>query len=361
MKLVRLARALLLVVAATTAIAGDSAQLPSPALTAEVTARRMTQAVRVYSGLPQAAPADRYLAGFALMELHRPEDAEPLLRAAKDAGFRPWPGWPGTDTLLGRAATARELLPPLRSESDAVKVHAGTPTRWSRPVLAAIPEFEAVGRSIFGKDLPHVRLALFADRKVYDRFFEAVFGMPPVTAWQDGTGSTNIVLYCETDRDGATTRAAGDPETVGSVRHEFGHAWMTSYLMERYGREWASADLRRPWFGEGLADYVASLRERAILARCSEWLREKAPTVKRPTYDEISDYAGFYEKGDPDVHYWISTALFAQIVGDRKTAPATIRAILDATGRTGDVDASVKAVTGKDPRREFDRIAALFW
>jgi hypothetical protein len=341
------------------ATAGDSADSK---LLPEVAARRLTQAVSVFSGLPKPGPDDHYLAGFALMELHRPEEAEPRLRAAKDAGFSAWKGWPGVDALLDRVATVRELLPPSRSASDTITVHTGAPTAWSTPVLHAIPKFEEVGRSIFGKDLPRLRFALFADRKVYDRFFGALFGVSAATAWQDGTGTTNVVVYCATDRHGNVTRAAGDPETIGCVLHEFGHAWFGTYLMDRHGREWLAPAMRRPWLDEGLADFVASLREPAFLDRRAEWLRDKsANKVARPEFAEIADYAAFYEKGDPDVHYWMSALLVAELLGPRDRAPATIRRILDAAGASGDVDEAVRTVTGKDPRKVFAEVIRRFW
>src|ERR1041385_2412367 len=294
-------------------------------LMSAVTERRLSEAVQVFSGLARPTATDQYLTGFALMELPAPQEAAAHLRAAQEAGFQVWKGWPEVDALLDRVRTCGRLAPPHRALSipePAIAVYAGPPTAWSAPVLAAIPEFEAVGRRIFGKDLPPLRFYLFAERKEYDRFFEALFGVPVSTAWQDGTGTLNVVVYCETDRRGRTARAAGAPETLGCVLHEFGHAWFGTYLMHRHGKEWLSPAMRRPWLDEGLADFVASLRDPAFLESRAAWLKEKAAGgAPAPAFEEIGDYDSFYRKGDVDVHYWASALLVADLLGPLDRAP----------------------------------------
>jgi hypothetical protein len=144
--------------------------------------------------------------------------------------------------------------------------------------------------------------------------------VPISVAWQDGTGTTGVVTFCEQDREGKTTRRAGEPETVSCVLHEFGHAWFGSYLMERYNREWLAPSMRRPWLDEGLADFVASLREPAFLERRAAWIEDKVKKgVAAPAFEEIATYDAFYEKGDVDVHYWISALFAAELLG-RTTA-----------------------------------------
>ena len=51
----------------------------------------------------------------------------------------------------------------------------------------------------------------------------------------------------------------------------------------------------------------------------------------------------------------------ADLMRSGDAAPARIRAILDAFGKTGDVEASVSAATGKDLRKEFAKVVARFW
>jgi hypothetical protein len=360
-----LAAAALALVAATSSAAPETPT--SESLQAAVGARRLNDAVRIFGEIAKPSAADEYLAGFALMELHDPAAAEARLCAAKEAAFEVWRGWPTVDALLDRVRVFNELVPPQRTSASraadpAITVFAGPSTKWSAPVLAAVPEFAEVGHRIFGKDLPPLTLYLFAKRPSYDRFYSALFGVPVPTAWQDGTGTLNVVTYCEVDRDGRTTRPAGEPETVSCVLHEFGHAWFGTWLMAHHGREWLAPSMRRPWLDEGLADYVASLREPAFLERRAEWLRAKAAGgAARPSFDEIADYHAFYEKGDADIHYWTSALLVAELLGDRKRAPDTIRRFLDAAGKSGDPDEAIKTATGREPRMEFDALVRRFW
>jgi hypothetical protein len=339
----------------------------SESLLAAVRDHRFAEALRTFDALAQPTAVDHYLAALTLMDLHRPDDADVRLRAAKAAGCVEPRGWTSVDALLERVRVVRELSPPrvdaAAFPSDAsIVAFAGPPTAWSRPVLRALPEFAAVGREIFGKDAPTIRLYLFAERGAFDRFYAGLFGVEVPTAWQDGTGNTNVAVFCETDRAGKTTRPAGAAETVSCVLHEFGHAWFATYLMDRRDKDWLSPALRRPWLDEGLADCVAALREPDFLVRRAAWLRTKAAKgVAAPTFDEIATYAGFYEKGDVDVHYWISALFVADLLGPRDKSPATIRGILDEIGKSGDVETSVATATGKDLRKEFAKVVARFW
>lgn len=339
----------------------------SEVLASSVRARRLSEAWRTFQSLAHPSPADHFLGGHACIELHWPLEAEPPLRAAKAAGFQGWQGWTGVDALLERVRTIRELAPPARppwaSPPDpSITVFAGPPTPWSAPVLAALPEFAAVGRRIFGKDLPPLSAYLFADRVAYDRFFLALFGMPSPASWQDGTGTLNVVTFCERDRLGQATRQAGAPETVSAVLHEFGHAWVGTYLMSRYNREWLSPSMRRPWLDEGLADLVASLREPAHLERRAVWLRDKVRMkAPAPPFEEIATYDAFYGRGDVEVHYWLSALFVAELLGPRDRAPEAIRRLLDAAGRSGDAEQALRTVTGKDLRAEYERLVKRFW
>jgi hypothetical protein len=340
---------------------------PDPRLESAVAGSRWREALRAFEALTAPAPEDRYLAGLSLMNLHQPEAAREHLERAKALGFRGFPGRPEADELLQRIEIVNQLQPPLRSiegssAPPAIAVHRGAFTRWSGPVLQAVPEFEAVGRRIFGPDLPPVRLVLFAERHVYERFYGAMFGVAVPTAWHDGTGNLNIVVFCEKDREGKESRPAGAPETIGNVLHEFGHAWCGSYLMDRHGKEWLGRSLRRPWLDEGLADYAASLREPEYLERRKGWLlRKVAQGVAPPAFEELTGYSEFYEKGDVDTHYWLSALLVEGLLGDSQRGPALIPKLLDAMAGSGEVDASVRSVTGKDPGKELERLIARLW
>jgi hypothetical protein len=341
-------------------------QSPNAELATAVSSRHLTEAVRVFGRLTHPSAEDQFLFGYALMELHRPLEADAPLRAAK-AASRDGEGWPDVNALLDRVGVFRDLAPPSRTESQPsaipdIAVYAGPPTEWSTPVLKAVPEFSAVGHRIFGKDLPPMRFYLFADRRIYDRFYSALFTGSHPTAWQDGTGSLGVVTFCEKDREGVTTRSAGLPETVSVVLHEFGHAWIATYLMEHHDKDWIGPSMRRPWLDEGLADFVASLREPAFLDRRVAWLTERVSKgVAAPPFEELETYESFYKKGDIDVHYWLSALFVADLLGANKKAPETLRKLVDEAGRSGDVEAAVATVTGKDLRKEFSRVVRRFW
>jgi hypothetical protein len=183
------------------------------------------------------------------------------------------------------------------------------------------------------------------------------------TAWQDGTGDLNIVVFCEKDRSGKCSRPAGAPETIGNVLHEFGHAWCRSYLMDRHGLDWLAPSLRKPWLDEGLADYIAYLREPKFLKRRMDWLlaEKVAKGAPPPAYRELTDYGEFYDQGDIDSHYWLSALLVAEILGTEERGVPLIARLLDEIGRTRDVEAAVRRVTRKDPAREFERLTARLW
>gem|GEM_PF-1530208 len=339
----------------------------NPDLHSATAARRLAEAVRLFETLQNPNAKEQFLAGLALMQLHKPDEADTLLRASKEAKFQAETGWPDVDVLLARVQTFRSFAPPLNMASritpdPAIAAYSGQPTAWSAPVLAAIPEFAAVGRSIFGKDIPPLRLYLFADWKQYDRFYEALFGLKIPTASQDGTGNLNVVTYCETDRQGRTTRAAGAPETISCVLHEFGHAWVNTYLMYRHGKDWLSPSMRLPWLDEGLADFIASLREPAFLVRRVDWLKAAAAKgTPAPTFEKIQDYEGFYQEGDVNIHYWISALFVAELLGTRDQASPTILKILDAAGQSGKLKEALRTVTGKDLQIEFERVVRRFW
>jgi len=337
-------------------------------LRSAVTRRRLTDALRMSEALAEPTAEDSYLTGLAFMYLHDPRLASTHLRIAKAGDYRSPRGWPDLDLLLERAETCRKLQPSSRCPSPtiadpAITVYAGPTTPWSGPVLDAIPQFEEIGRSIFGKDIPPTRFYLFEERDEYNRFFEALFGMGVQTSWQDATGNFNVVVCCEKDREGKMTRKAGAPDTLGGVLHEFGHAWVGTYLMYRHGREWLSPRMRRPWLDEGLADYIASLREPAYIQRRETWLRRTAANgTPPPTFARMQSLDGFYHRDDVEVHYWISAVLVAELLEPRECAPETIRSILDVAGESSRaVEEAVSTVTGKDPSGEFERIVRRFW
>ena len=138
-------------------------------------------------------------------------------------------------------------------------------------------------------------------------------------------------------------------------------------MKDRYGREWPSPArwYPYPWLDEGVAYVVASLREPEFLERRAVRLKAMATRVPPPTYIRLTSIEAFYEPANVSVSYLLSAAFVAELAGPRYAAPAKIRAILDAIGKSvwtsGDVEASVSAATGKDLHSEFAKAVARFW
>lgn len=118
--------------------------------------------------------------------------------------------------------------------------------------------------------------------------------------------------------------------------------------------------LRHPWLDEGIADVVASLREPGFLERRMAWLKGNAKHVAAPTFSDLTSL-DFYKPKDAYARYQLSAALVAELVGPPDGAPARIRALLDAIGKTGDVEGSVLASTGRNLRKEFAKVVAQYW
>jgi len=321
----------------------------SAALAKAVAEGRLTTALRIYAALEKPDGDDEFLVGRALMDLHRPGDAVAHLSAAKDR-FIGTDKWTAPDPLLVRVADVLIFAPPESPTTEAsIEVHAGPRMGWNQQVLYAVPSIADVGRRIFGADLPHARLYLFDERARFDRFEAALFGEGACFPWAIGTGAPNV----------AVCRTFGKDAIAVSL-HELTHAWISTYLMDRYDRQWALP----PWLDEGLAEYAVSLREPAYLDRCMAPLKERAKGEAAPRFIDMSDSRRFYRTVDVELrgtHYLAAMVLVAELLGPRDEAPAKIRAILDGIGRTGDVDASIKAATGKDVRKTFDYVVRRWW
>jgi hypothetical protein len=302
-------------------------------------------------------PKARYLAASAYIRLHLHERAEPLLEGLDGEVL---PGWEKAESLRLAAAAFRASSPPAAKDRSVpgIEVFSGPPTAWTAPVLSALPEWLVVGRRVFGERLPRVRFFLFSDRRAYLRFYEAAFRQAPGASWQDGTGDAHIVVYCE-----APSRAAGIPETLGTVLHEFGHAWMSTYVARAHGREYLSPALRRPYLDEGLADLFASMWDGGYLGRRREWLRTKKVAAGKPAppFEELRTLEGFYRRGDAHTHYWLSALLAGRLLGGPRAGPERIPVLLDALARTSDDRAAWHAACGKDPAEEYRALVRDIW
>lgn len=325
---------------------------------------RWREALGLYARLAaggQESPEDLYRAGLAQSRLNQWGKAVPLLKEAQRRGFKGWPGWDTPERLLARAEAVRGLAPPRRrgADSPSIAVYAFAPDRWSAPILGGVPDMERIGREAFGADLPRVRLYLFPERARYDRFFGALFDATATTAWQDATGAVHVVLASGQSRDGTVTRPHGDPETVSCVMHEFGHAWLSTYVSQRYDQDWIGDRLRTPLLDEGLSDWLTARREPAFLERRRLWVAEKARAgAKPPAFEELLGTRSFYEEGDVELHYWLAALLVDRLLDGR---PGAVRELADAQVLLADAPAALKKATGKDAREEYERLLQAHW
>jgi hypothetical protein len=340
------------------AAVADSTAAPTmathAALATAVSEGRLNAALGIHAAMGRPSGEDEYLVGRALMDLHRPFEASAHLIAARDRGVSRTEERDAPVALLARVADVRIFEPPESPTTDAaIEIHAEA-TPWSAPVVAAVPTLVAVGRRIFGADLPRERLYLLSTRTRFECFFAAMFGGEPCS-WQGGTGTTNVVC-CEQN-----CWPVGSPEALAFVLHECTHAWCATYLRDRYDRDWPAP----PWLNEGLADYVASLGEPGCVSGAEERMRKYFKGTTAPTFAGIANWRSFYGADyatfTRERSYWVAYALVEELLGPRDEAPAKIRAILDRIGRTGDVDAAVAAATGKDVRKTFDLVVARYW
>ena len=333
---------------------------------------RYNEAIRLFEEIKQKGnPSFRalYYAAFAYMKLHLPEEAGPLLEQLERAQYQAPHRWKSVQELLKRVHDVNRLspLPHLnksgRNAPASITIYAGPPTTWSRPVLEALPQFEKIGRRIFGEKLQPVNFYIFSDRPTFEEFFSAMFGGRPPFPWQNGTGSTNIVMYCEIGSSGKITRPAGTPETMGSVIHEFGHAWMNSYIMKYHNANILSDDLRNPWLDEGISTYIAYLWDSNIMKRRVAGVISKKDRARipPPAFDDLINHREFYQAGDRKLNYWLSSLLVRRILGPQENGGVQIPKILDALVQTQDSEAAIKIATGKDARKEYERLVQHLW
>lgn len=314
-------------------------------------AGRWIESSRLYDELaagrePSAQAA--YLAGLARWRLRRPEDARPLLQKAADAGFHAGGGRPQPEDLLAKIDSYLELRPPLVSSGTAssIELYADARTPLTAPVLDAIPRIESVGRDVFGAPPGPVRFHLFATIPPFERFYY-VFAAPgmPRQGSPHSTGSLGLVIYCEEKAHRATT-----DETVSLALHETTHAWIATYLQNKYDRPVRVP----PYVDEGLATYVAGLWSPSVAALPAQRLAKvRARGGAAPSLDELRSRDDFYAEGVATANYWRAEQLIERLIGPPSVGAKKIPPFLDALARTGDDLAAWREVSGKDARAEY--------
>jgi hypothetical protein len=308
---------------------------------------RWLEGVRLYSRLDGPSPQASYLAGLAQWKLRRPEDAQPLLKKAADAGFHSSGGRPQPADLLARIDDYLSLRPK-KIELPGLEVYAEERTPRTAPVIDAVPRVAEIGKTVFG-DAPAVRWFLFARLSAFKKFY-AVFDDARNESAAHSTGMVGTVLFCEEKAHRKTT-----DETASLVLHETMHAWAATYLRQKFDRPVflpAYAD-------EGLATYVAGLWSPEVGTLPAERLaRWRKRGITPPSFEELRKNSSFREADQVLANYWLSEQFIERLIGPPSTGSAKIKAFLDAFGRTGDDLKAWREVSGKDPAAEYAALAA---
>jgi hypothetical protein len=304
------------------------------------------------SATEKRKPEVCYATGYAWMRLHRPEMAKGLLVFALCQGFEGYRGWESTGDLLSRVSQTEKFKPPLlKAFHDATNLKIrvyGRQTDWSKPVFAAMPDFMTRAREIFGADYPAIDFYFFEARDHFDNFYSAMFGTRSQKWWHNGTGTFNVVAYCERHRDGSVAGVPGAPRNIGNVLHEYGHALLSTYYGDGYLRVVPN------WLNEGLADAVARPLHPELFnesrERVSGWGRNGVPPTYKQMCRELYD--------DPDVRYAVARLMVEELLNGE---PDRIKRILNEARRTRSFERALKSVTGYEGRYWHRRIVARYW
>ncbi|HEY9868290.1 MAG TPA: hypothetical protein V6D08_03930, partial [Candidatus Obscuribacterales bacterium] len=294
-----------------------------------------------------------YAAGYAWMRLHRPDVAKGLLILAVSQGFEGYRGWESAGDLLSRISQMEKFAPPhLRTFCDQgnskIRVY-GRQTSWSQPVLLAMPQFVTRAKEIFGEDCPAINFYFFEAREHFENFYSAMFGTRTQKWWHDGTGSFNVVVYCERRRDGAIAGTPGAARTIGNVLHEYGHALCSTYYGDGYLKAVPN------WLNEGLADAVAYPFYGELFSQSRKLLSvQERKGLPAPSYKQMC--RELYE--DPDVRYTFARLMVEELLANE---PSRIKRILKEARRAGSFERALKTVTGFEGRYWYRRIAARYW
>jgi hypothetical protein len=319
---------------------------------------RHRAAIRIFEGQPELLKSDpkaQYLAGHAWVRLHRPELAKPLLTAAVSGGFTGYPGWESADALLKRIDWIERLRPPPAkglSEDERLKslrVFADD-TPWIQEVVKTLPDYVRRAREVFGDDLPQIDFYLFRSRVTYKDFYKSLFGVDIPTAWQNGTGNSNVVVFCQEDREGKPVNAPGSPRGLGDVLHEYNHALLHTLYGDHYLRQVPQ------WLDEGLSDYLARAYYKELFDSSGALIRRHlAKAAAAPSTEDLS--RRLYER-DPSLNYAMARFMVDELLKDRE--PAVIREILKRARPEGDFEKALVEAGGVRPSELRERVIARF-
>jgi hypothetical protein len=346
-------RALLLLLLATAQDTGDKIR-EAAAESSKSRNRAVLQIFEEHPDLLKTEPQAQYLAGHAWLRLHRPELAKPLLNAAVKGGFTGYPGWESAEALLKRIDWIDRLRPPPAKDLPgdeglkSIRVFADD-TPWIQAVLHALPDYVRRAREVFGEDLPQIDFYLFRSRLAFKDFYKSLFGVDIPTAWQNGTGNSNVVTFCQEDREGKPINAPGAPRGLGDVLHEYSHALLHTLYGDGYLRQ------APQWFDEGVSDFVARDYYKELFDSSATQIRKTLARSAAPSTEELSRH--LYER-DPALRYAIARYMVDEMLKDRR--PEVIREILKEARPEGDFEKAIVDAAGSRPSELRERVITRF-
>lgn len=297
-----------------------------------------------------------YLVAYAYWRLHKFEEAyKYALRAAQSDYVSP-KNYPTTKELLERIQSLRKLRPPRAKLENAellpFNVYAAD-TEWFRSVAPELSKFPKQVQKIAGQNLPFVSFFIFENQDAYRLFYKKMFDSEN-TPGQDGTATSNVVVLCETTRDGRANGRHVISWRRGLLLHEYCHA----VCRTKYGATFIRNMPR--WLEESIADQLAA----PYYGRLFRWYESNLldPTKgKPPTYNEMKQdlYA------NPPVCYSFARQMLLEMFKnsrDAKNKNAFIALLLEHAQRLDwNFDQAIKDKCGLEPHTLYDLVIQKYW
>ncbi|MBX9694476.1 MAG: hypothetical protein K2Z81_18965 [Cyanobacteria bacterium] len=298
-------------------------------------------------------PALCYKVGYSLMRIHEFAAAEAPLRSAIAGGVSGFPSYPAASELLSRIEELKRLRPPCFQEriskSPLPFTIRARSTEWLKSVESEFPNYATRAREIFGDQLPPVSIYIFDDRNEYFRFFKAMFECDPAEG-QDATGMSNVVVACETTKEGRDLGFQRINWRRGVILHEYCHALCSTIYGDGFSKKVPQ------WFDEGVADTVADPYYHALF----RWYRNKLATAGKttlpPTYESLKKNM----QEDREIRYALAHEMILELV-QKRDCSLLKDILLQARKYDGDFETAIEIVTGIPARRAYERVVARYW
>lgn len=173
-----------------------------------------------------------------------------------------------------------------------------------------------------------------------------MFGKEITRGWQDGTGDSNVVVFCELNSDG---RPRSLQEAGGDVLHEYGHCLCNTIFGDNY------LDRVPQWFDEGAADAIARPYYDRLFEYSVRRIKDEVANGRpAPTYKQMCSEV----YNDPQLRYVYARLMMQELLAGRPLS--TLQLILNKARETQNFDLAIKQVTGTDPDDLIARVRTRY-